>query len=173
MQDLIGYDEIIESSMRLVIYEALKKVEKPGLPGKHYFVVTFLTHFQGVSISKHLLEKYPEEMTIVIQFQYKSLAVEHDLFKISLSFGGKYEKLMVPYKAITSFADPSMNFALKFSMSYSDIEGLESASYDQSNLANKGANQEKENLEIDLSAKVISIDAFRKNRNNNDSTDHS
>ena len=71
-QDLIGYDEIIENSMRSVIFETLKKIEKSGLPGKHYFIVTFLTSFPEVSISKVLKEKYPEEMTIAIQYQFKN-----------------------------------------------------------------------------------------------------
>jgi len=168
MQDLIGYDEIIENSMRSVIYETLKKIEKTGLPGKHYFIVTFLTRFPGVSIPKSLLEKYNEEMTIAVQYQYKSLVVEHDSFKISLSFAGKYEKLTIPYKAVTSFADPSMNFALKFSMSYGDIEELnEAGDFGESNQANKTAKKEKGAAGIDLSAKVISLDAFRKNQNNN------
>lgn len=167
MQDLIGYDEIIENSMRSVIYETLKKIEKPGLPGKHYFIVTFLTRFPGVTIPKTLLEKYHEEMTIAIQYQYKTLVVEHDQFKISLSFGGKYEKLTIPYKAVTSFADPSMNFALKFSMSYGDIEDIESGNYSEPNQANRNLSKEKGGATVDLSAKVISIDAFRKNKNTN------
>jgi hypothetical protein len=168
MQDLIGYDEIIENSMRSVIHETLKKIEKTGLPGKHYFIVTFLTRFPGVSIPKSLLEKYNEEMTIALQYQYKSLVVEHDSFKISLSFAGKYEKLTIPYKAVTSFADPSMNFALKFSMSYGDIEELSEADdFGESSRANKASKKEKGVAGIDLSAKVISLDAFRKNQNNN------
>lgn len=173
MQDLIGYDEIIENSMRSVIYETLKKVEKSGLPGKHYFIITFMTRFPGVSIPKQLIEKYPDEMTIAIQYQYKSLVVEHDTFKLSLSFGGKFEKLLVPYKAVTSFSDPSMNFALKFSMSYGDLEEMESGDFEL-NQASKAANKEK-NSGIDLSAKVISLDAFRKNKNNNNNnpTDNS
>ncbi len=167
MQDLIGYDEIIENSMRSVIYETLKKIEKTGLPGKHYFIVTFLTRFPGVSVPKHLIEKYPEEMTIAIQFQYKSLVVEQDTFKISLSFGGKNEKMTIPYQAVTSFADPSMNFGLKFSVSYEDLEGFENGDYGESNLANKAEGAEKKGEVIDLSAKVISLDAFRKNKDKN------
>ena len=168
MQDLIGYDEIIENSMRSVIYETLKKIEKTGLPGKHYFIVTFLTRFTGVSIPKSLLEKYSEEMIIAVQHQYKNLIVENDSFKISLSFAGKYEKLVIPYKAVTSFADPSMNFALKFSMSYGDIEELnEAGDFGELNQANKTTKKEKGVAGIDLSAKVISLDAFRKNQNNN------
>jgi hypothetical protein len=164
MQDLIGYDEIIENSMRSVIYETLKKIEKPGLPGGHYFLITFMTHFPGASIPGYLLEKFPEEMTIAVQYQYRSLVVESELFRISLSFGGKYEKLVVPYKAVTSFADPSMNFALKFSMSYGDIENLGSGDHGESNRANKNSGHEKSEASVDLSAKVISLDAFRKNK---------
>lgn len=161
MQDLIGYDEIIEKSMRSVIHETLKKIEKTGLPGKHYFIVTFATRFPEVVVPKSILEKYPEEMTIAIQHQFKNLAVEEDGFKISLSFGGKFEKLNIPYKAITSFADPSMNFALKFSMTYGDGD-YASEQFDEPNLANKSKNQD-----VDLSAKVISLDAFRKNNKPN------
>jgi hypothetical protein len=167
MQDLIGYDEIIESSMRSVIYETLKKIEKTGLPGKHYFIVTFVTKFPGVLVPKTLIEKYPEEMTIAIQYQFKSLVVDEDLFKISLSFGGKFEKLVVPYRSITSFADPSMNFALKFSMTYGEVEEFASENhFDENNLANKSKKKIKE---VDLSQKVISLDAFRKsNKPNSD-----
>jgi hypothetical protein len=164
MQDQIGYDEIIENSMRLVIYETLKKVEKAGLLGKHYFIITFLTRFAGVSIPQSLLEKYPDEMTIVIQYQFRGLVVEADSFKISLGFSGKYEKLEVPYKAVTSFADPSMNFALKFSMSYSDLQELELEDLDESNQVTNENGDKKSNTKIDLSAKVVSLDAFRKNK---------
>jgi hypothetical protein len=173
MQDLIGYDEIIENSMRSVIFETLKKVEKSGLPGKHYFIVTFLTRFPGVSMPKVLMEKYPDEMTIAIQYQFRALTVEHDFFKISLSFNGKYEKLAIPYKAITSFADPSMNFALKFSMTYDDLETLVIEDYGEANRANKNAGKNKKEAGLDLSAKVISLDAFRKNKNTDNSKNKS
>jgi len=162
MQDLIGYDEIIENSMRSVIFETLKKIEKTGLPGKHYFVVNFLTQFPGVTVPKMILEKYPDEMTIAIQYQYKNLIVENNHFKISLSFGGKFEKLIIPYKSITSFADPSMNFALKFSMNYPEDDRNIMEDIEDSKPANKSKPKE-----VDLSAKVISLDAFRKNHKPN------
>lgn len=173
-QDLIGYDEIIENSMRSVIYETLKKVEKKGLPGKHYFIVTFLTPFPEVSISKALKDKYPEEMTIAIQYQFKNLVVENNSFKVSLSFSGKYERLVIPYKSIISFADPSINFALKFSMNSGDIEELENVNFDQEKKAsNINANNKKnKNSKVDLSAKVISLDAFRKNKVESDNTNN-
>ncbi|MBM5781937.1 MAG: hypothetical protein FJ368_00760 [Pelagibacterales bacterium] len=159
MQDLIGYDEIIENSMRSVIFETLKKVEKTGLPGKHYFIATFLVRFPGVVMPKSLLEKYPEEMTIAIQYQYKNLVVDQDNFKISLSFSGKYEKLTIPYKAVTSFTDPSMNFGLKFSVNYDDL--VDEEIDENLSPANKSESKKKE---IDLSAKIVSLDAFRKNK---------
>ena len=163
MQDLIGYDEIIESSMRSVIFETLKKVEKAGLPGSHYFVITFMTSFPDVKISKELSNQYQDEMTIAIQYQYKSLKVSSDYFQISLSFKGKYENLTIPYKSITSFADPSMNFALKFSMNYDQFD------HNFENIENtkvktiKKTPKTNKSKEIDLSAKVVSLDDFRKN----------
>jgi uncharacterized protein len=166
VQDQIGYDEIIENSMRSVIYEALKKVEKTGLPGRHYFVITFFTQYPGAVVPKHLAERYPEEMTIVAQHQFRNLAVESDLFKISLSFNGKYEQLEIPYKAITSFNDPSINFALKFSMTYDDLQELELKEFSESNRANKNQPEDKVDTKVDLSAKVISLEAFRKNKGN-------
>lgn len=156
MQDLIGYDEIIEDSMRQVIYHTLKKIDKTGLPGKHYFMITFLLDFPGVKTSKAVKEKYHEEMSIALQYQFRDLAVKEDLFEVTLSFGGKAEKLVVPYAAITSFADPSMNFALKFSADYSHGEEAQ---------AQKDLSAEEKPENVDLSAKVISLDAFRKNKN--------
>lgn len=159
MEDLIGYDEIIENSMRSVIYETLKKIEKSGLIGKHYFVITFMTRFPGVNIAQKLMDKYSEEMTIAIQYQYENLVVERDHFQVSLSFDGKLEKLVVPYKSVTSFSDPSMNFGLKFSVSHEDFESSE----DEIQPANKSQTVAQKAKEIDLSAKVISLDAFRDN----------
>jgi hypothetical protein len=100
----------------------LKKIANNGLPGKHYFLIGFLTKFPGVKIPAHLLEKYPEEMTIAIQFQFKSMLVEPEHFRIILFFSGKPETLVIPYRAITSFADPSMNFSLKFNVEYTEEE---------------------------------------------------
>lgn len=162
MNDLIGYDEIIEDSMRQVIYKTLKKIEKSGvLPGKHYFVITFLLDFPGVKISKELKEKYHEEMAIALQYQFNNLVVKDDLFQVTLSFSGKPFDLVVPYEAITSFADPSMNFALKFRAEYNEISDVDNEENgDISDVAKKN--------NIDLSAKVVSLDAFRKNKNDND-----
>ena len=171
MQDLIGYDEIIENSMRSVIYETLKKIKKTGLPGSHYFIITFVTQFPGVSIGKDLMTKHPEEMTIALQHQFRNLVVEDELFKVSLSFDGKDQTLVIPYQSVTSFADPSMNFALKFSTNYSDMDDLD-IEFDDSNQTNQNNDGLKKASQVDLSAKVISIDAFRKDKDvtNSDNT---
>lgn len=153
MQDLIGYDEIIEDSMRQVIYRTLKKIEKSGLPGKHYFMITFLLDYPGVKVSKAIKEKYHEEMSIAVQYQFRDLIVSENLFEITLSFSGKSQRLVIPYGSITSFADPSMNFALKFTADYSHVDSVE--------VEQNSSPKE----DVDLSAKVISLDAFRKNKN--------
>ena len=165
-EDLIGYDEIIEKSMRNVIFESFKKISTTGLPGRHHFIISFVTKFPGVELPKNLLKKYPEEITIVIQHQYKNLVVEHDIVKLSLSFGGRYEKIAIPYAAITSFTDPSTNFCLRFNVSYENINSLEFDDQDSANQDDRYKNALKS--DIDLSAKVISLDAFRKNKNKND-----
>ncbi len=159
MRDLIGYDEIIEDAMRSVIGAVLKKVEKKGLPGSHCFSISFLTQHSKVSVPKRLLEKYPEEMTIVIQHQFKNLIVEEDNFKISLSFAGKYEKLTVPYRAITSFSDSSVSFGMRFNATTDDLGYIDSGIADNADAANVKKSA------VDLSAKVISLDDFRKTKN--------
>jgi len=89
-------------------------VEHQGLKGDHHFFITFQTKFPGVMISDRLLEKYPEEMTIIIQHQYWELEVEEKSFSIVLSFDNIHESLVIPFDALTAFADPSVKFGLQF-----------------------------------------------------------
>lgn len=161
MQDLIGYDKIIENSMRGVIKQVLKKVEKTGLLGEHYFVISFSTSHKGVIMPESLREKFPEEMTIVIQYQFNYLITKEKNFAISLSFSGKFEELIIPYEAITSFADPSINFGLKFN-NYDMLDYEEGV--EEMLLEADGDNDSKK-TKFDTSAKVISLDDFRKNKN--------
>ncbi len=161
MKDLIGYDKIIEDSMRGVIKQVLKKIEKSGLLGEHYFVISFSTTHEGVAMPKPLKKKFPEEMTIVIQYQFNYLMVKEKHFVISLSFSGKFEELTIPYDSITSFADPSINFGLKFN-NY-DILDYEEDAQDAIMEATTGQNDSKKK-KFDTSAKVISLDDFRKNK---------
>jgi hypothetical protein len=159
MEDLIGYDLIIENSMRGVVYKVLKKVEKNGLRGDHRFVISFSTKHFGVIISDKLLAQFPSEMTIIIQHQFHSLVIKENNFKISLNFSGIPECLTIPYQAITSFSDPAVNFALKFSAS----EELS----DQEEDITQASEKEALKNNLNTTDKIVSLADFRKNRDKN------
>ena len=112
-EDLIGYDRIVEDALRGVVREALKRAAG-GLPGEHHFYVTCRTGAPGVVVPPALRKRYPEELTIVLQHQFWDLAVDRESFSVTLSFGGRKEHLEIPFDAITGFADPGVQFALRF-----------------------------------------------------------
>lgn len=114
-ESLIPYDEIVQEALREVVGRVLREVEQSGgLPGGHHFYITFKTRMPGVSIPKHLAERFPDEMTIVIQHRFWDLKVEEQLFSVGLSFGGVPSTLVVPFAAVTDFVDPAVDFSLKF-----------------------------------------------------------
>jgi len=114
-ESLIPYDEIVQDALRAVVGRVLREVERDGdLPGNHHFYITFKTRMPGVAIPKHLVEKFPDEMTIVIQHRFWDLKVEEDFFSVGLSFGGVPAALHVPFAAVTQFHDPAVEFALTF-----------------------------------------------------------
>ena len=114
-ESLIPYDEIVQDALRAVVGRVLREVERDGdLPGEHHFYITFKTRMPGVSIPKHLVEKFPDEMTIVIQHRFWDLKVDEDGFSVGLSFGGVPASLQVPFAAVTQFHDPAVEFALTF-----------------------------------------------------------
>jgi len=114
-ESLIPYDEIVQEALRDVVGRVLGEVERSGgLPGEHHFYITFGTRMPGVAIPKHLSERFPEEMTIVIQHRFWDLKVEDDAFSVGLSFGGVPATLRVPFAAVTDFVDPAVDFSLKF-----------------------------------------------------------
>lgn len=110
----IKYDELIEESLRNVVYLALKIVEENGLPGESHFYITFKTDFPGVVISQNLKLQYPHTMTIVLQNQFSNLKARHNSFSVDLSFGGINQTIVIPYESITYFADPYEKFGLNF-----------------------------------------------------------
>ena len=112
--DEINYDELIEKSLRNVVYLALKIVEEQGLPGESHFYISFKTDFPGTVISQNLKVQYPETMTIVLQNQFSNLVVRHNSFSVDLSFGGIEQTITIPFEGITYFADPSAKFGLSF-----------------------------------------------------------
>ncbi len=112
--DTIDYPGLIDSAMRNVVREALVHVDHYGLPGDHHFFISFQTNYPGVSISPQLKARYPEEITIVVQHQFWDLKITDKQFSIMLSFNNIPEKLVVPFDALTAFADPSIKFGLQF-----------------------------------------------------------
>lgn len=112
--DLMRYDLLTQAALRQVVRMALKRVEREGLPGAHHFFIAFDTRHPGVRLSERLRQKYPEEMTIVLQHQFWNLKVHARSFEVGLSFGGIPETLEIPFDAIKGFFDPSVQFGLQF-----------------------------------------------------------
>ena len=114
MTDSIDYTKKMEMAMRGLISETMSNVEKNGLPGNHHFFITYDPKFPGTKISDWLLEKYPEEMTVIIQNWFEGLKVYKEYFEITLNFGDSPESLVIYFESIISFVDPSVEFGLKF-----------------------------------------------------------
>jgi hypothetical protein len=112
--DHIRYDMLARDALRGVLRKVLSDAAAHGLPGEHHFFITFLSKAEGVKLSPRLLAQYPEEMTIILQHQFWDLVVSEDRFEVGLSFGGIPERLTVPFGAIKSFLDPSVQFGLSF-----------------------------------------------------------
>ena len=139
--------------MRTLIFDVLKDVEQSGLPGEHHFFITFDTTVEGVQISEWLRQRYPEEMTIVIQHWFDGLNVKEDGFDITLNFGDQPESLVVPFIAILTFVDPSVEFGLRFEQNEDD----EQPKFSEMEKAN---DQEKKSSK--KKGDVVSLDSFRK-----------
>jgi hypothetical protein len=113
-KDYIGYEALADRALRSVVKEALKRAEKQGLIGGHHFYLTFKTHDPGVDIPEFLKDRYPDEMTIVLQNQFWGLKVEEDRFEVGLSFQKMPTTLVIPFAALTAFVDPGVQFGLQF-----------------------------------------------------------
>jgi hypothetical protein len=179
--DHIRYDILAQEAMRGVMRKVLGEVAKTGLPGNHHFFITFLTGAPGVRVSTRLRERYPEQMTIVLQYQYWDLKVTDTGFEVGLSFSDVPEKLEIPYAAVRGFYDPSVNFELEF-----DVKAVEPVAAEEQTApvvvapapkraspSRKGeaekpvpvaVGEEKADDKADggKSADVVSLDAFRK-----------
>ncbi len=124
---LIPYDEIVQEALRAVVGRVLGSVEQSGgtLPGAHHFYITFKTGAPGVDIPKVLRERFPDEMTIVLQNKFWDLAVSETGFTVGLSFNQVPSKLDIPFAAITAFVDPAVDFGLQFQAASDDIAPAE------------------------------------------------
>jgi len=112
--DHIRYDILAQAALRGVVRTVLADTAKKGLPGDHHFKITFNTNVAGVKLSDRMRERYPQEMTIVLQHQFWDLTVTEPGFEVGLSFGGVPERVVVPFDAVTAFYDPSVEFGFQF-----------------------------------------------------------
>jgi uncharacterized protein len=170
--DLIRYDILTQEALRKVIRKVLEEVQRTGLPGEHHFFITFETRFPGVRISARMKERYPEEITIVIQHSYWNLEVDESAFEIDLSFDDIRERLRVPFAAIRGFFDPSVKFGLQFdsgergSAAETEREAQRADSPDGKLPATVGADDApaSDKSEGEAGADVVSLDSFRKKK---------
>jgi uncharacterized protein len=149
---LIPYDEIVQDALRAVVGRVLGQVEKNGLPGNHHFYITFKTQAAGVDIPRQLVERYPDEMTIVIQNRYWDLHVSPIGFEVGLSFNQVGSKLSIPFAAITAFQDPAVDFALHFSAQVENAEPEEIAAAENDPVVKP----------VEDGSNVVSVDFTRK-----------
>ena len=126
--DLIRYDLLAQDALRGLVRKVLSDAAKSGLPGEHHFSISFRTDADGVRMSPRLREQFPQEMTVILQYQFWDLKVTDTGFEVGLSFGGVPEKLGVPFAAIKSFFDPSVQFGLQFETIEAEATASETAS---------------------------------------------
>jgi len=158
---LIPYDTIVQEALRAVVGRVLGEIEAGGgeLPGAHHFYITFKTHAPGVTIPKNLRERFPDEMTIVLQNKFWNLSVREDGFSVGLSFNQVPAELDIPYAAITQFVDPAVDFGLQFQATVADM-----APAPTEHPENDGSEQgeDSEAKGADDGSNVVSIDFGRK-----------
>lgn len=163
--DLIRYDVLARDALRGVLRRVLSDAAEHGLPGEHHFFITFISKAEGVKLSPRLLAQYPEEMTVILQHQFWDLVVTEDRFEVGLSFNGIPERLVVPFSAIKSFFDPSVQFGLQFEPTEAAAETPASTSAPAAVPAIAPAPEadvESEPSKPSEGAEVVRLDRFRK-----------
>lgn len=157
MTRTIDYGKLMHRAMRGLIRQVLDEVAEHGLPGDHHFFITFDTLHPDAEIADWLSDRYPEEMTVVVQHWFENLSVSEDGFSITLNFGDRPEPLYIPFDAVRTFVDPSVEFGLRFESHESEeaSEGEASAAEPADTPAAVDATGRKD-------ADIVSLDSFRK-----------
>ena len=167
--DHIRYDVLARDALRGVLRRVLTDAAEHGLPGEHHFYITFLSTADGVKLSPRLLAQYPDEMTIILQHQFWDLVVTEDRFEVGLSFGGIPERLVVPFAAIKSFLDPSVQFGLQFEPAdavdeptASKLPAVPAFASSPAPAVEPAAESADEPAKPGVGAEVVRLDRFRK-----------
>ena len=159
MTDTLDYGSLMHRAMRGLIFNVLEQVRDHGLPGNHHFFITFDTTHPDVQLADWLKDRYPAEMTVVIQHWFDNLEVREDGFSITLNFGDQPEPIQIPFDAIQTFVDPSVEFGLRFeNQDMDEIE--EEAEADDTETSTEAT--ETSDTEPRKEAEVVSLDQFRR-----------
>jgi uncharacterized protein len=167
-QSRIDYGRLVEGALRSVVRDVLTRVSREGLPSPHHFYVTFRSEYPGVVMPEFLRERYPTDMTIVLQHQFWDLEVDEDGFSVTLSFADQLHRLHVPFSALKVFADPGVEFGLQFTLE-SDAEvtplrtGPQAVTGDGETQPLLGGPAAAEKAEVpEGGAEIVSLDRFRR-----------
>ena len=158
-EDPLDYARLVREALRDVPRQALRLAASEGLPGEHHFYLTFRTSHPGVAISPGLHARYPDEMTIVLQYEYRDLAVGEEAFSVTLRFGGAPERLHVPFAALVAFADPAAQFGLRFE---AGEEGAEPPEAPTGRCEEAALAAERPGATDEAGGNVVDIRAFRR-----------
>lgn len=156
MSGRIDYGRLMHKAMRGLIQDVLRDVADNGLPGQHHFFITFDTRHEDVAIADWLHDRYPEEMTVVMQHWFDDLDVGDQGFAVTLNFGDQAEPLYIPYDAIRTFVDPSVEFGLRFERQ--DEEDGEDEADEEAPMAEDAGAEDAAKGD----AEIVSLDRFRK-----------
>ena len=158
MTDTIDYAQIMYNAMRGLMANLLRKISKEGMPGEHHFYICFNTLHPGVMIADWLRQRYPEEMTIVIQHWFDDLVVLDDRFSITLNFNEAPEPLVIPFNAIKTFVDPSVEFGLQFEEDEIETKIVVDGAPESPMVTI----EEDQDVPAHKDAEIVSLDSFRK-----------
>lgn len=159
----LDYPQLIETALRGVVHGVLRKISDEGLPGEHHLLLTFRTQHPDVGLPPVLAAQYPEEMTIVLQHQFRDLLVTDDMFSVYLRFSGVEHGVSVPFGALTEFADPAANFRLQF-RHFSEVEqAAEEGADSEADTFSEGTDAEQPDQEPAVeNAKLLPFEKTRK-----------
>ena len=171
MTEILDYGSIMNHAMRVFVRKVLQKVVENGLPGDHHFFITLDTKHPNIEIAAWLTQKYPDEITIVMQHWYDNLEVGDKGFSVTLNFGDAPESLYIPYDCIITFVDPSVEFGVKFEPSSESDPGdeltealhsISSTSQGENKIGKSISTDAKEPEKEKVNAEVVQLDSFRK-----------